>query len=310
MKCRGFAIAAALLLVAPGAAWAQVVKPTVAPAPLELRRKPASLSKKDTVQIINEFERLVRAAGARVPTPSEVKLAVDSLKDKDFAGSDEALAKLAQQAQTLYAVYLQLDYPVTGTVVAVGRVVRADGERMNAEVRVERSPESRPYLRATTEAVIAVLEKLDLQRLPSAMPVAAVVLGAPPPTPPPAPLEPSPVPTLAVAPSPGRKAKRVGPIVTGVGAAVMVGGAILLGSGAADAASVRPDANGNLPFEQIGLFQGSKTKLTYGGGLLGVGAAVALTGALVWLLSGDAPASAVALIPSREGFSACVVGSF
>ncbi len=304
------AITTLLLLVSPAVAAAQDVKPTVAPAPLELRRKPASLSKKDTEQILNEFERLVRAAGARIPTPSEVKLAVDALEDKDFAGSDEVLAKLAQKAQTLYAVHLQLDYPVTGTVVGVGRVVRADGKRMNAEVRVERSPESRPYQRATTETIIAVLEKLDLQRLPNAMPVVA-----PAPKPPPvAVLVPTPEeqPVTAVGlPSPARqKTKLAGAIVTGIGAAVLVGGLVLLGSGAADSSRLTPDSNGNLPFEQISLYQGSKGKLIFGGGITGLGAAVALTGGLVWLFSGNEAGAAVAIVPGPGGFSASVTGSF
>ena len=118
-----------------GVAAAQDVKPTVAPAPLELRRKPEAISKKDAEGLSIEFDRLVRAAGARIPTPSEMTAALTALKRQDFASSDEALAQLAQKAQTLYAIHVQLDYPVTGTVVGVGKVVRADGKRMGEEVR-------------------------------------------------------------------------------------------------------------------------------------------------------------------------------
>ena len=48
-----------------GVAAAQDVKPTVAPAPLELRREPEAISKKDAEALSIEFDRLVRAAGAR-----------------------------------------------------------------------------------------------------------------------------------------------------------------------------------------------------------------------------------------------------
>ena len=145
------------------AAWAaeaaaQDVKPTVAPAPLELRRKPEAISKKDADGLSIEFDRLVRAAGARIPTPSEMTAALTALKRQDFASSDEALAQLAQKAQTLYAIHVQLDYPVTGTVVGVGKVVRADGKRMGDEVRLERSREMRTYLQATTETVIGEVD--------------------------------------------------------------------------------------------------------------------------------------------------------
>ncbi len=293
-----------------GVAAAQDVKPTVAPAPLELRRKPEAISKKDAEALSIEFDRLVRAAGARIPTPSEMTAALTALKRQDFASSDEALAQLAQKAQTLYAVHVQLDYPVTGTVVGLGKVVRADGKRMGEEVRLERSREMRTYLQATTETVIAVLEKLDLQRLPSSLPVVvaeptpkpevtpAVDAGTPPPQPP------------LVVYERQSNLLLAGRIVTIGGAAMALGGLVLLGVASGDAQRLHPNAQQYLPQDEVELYRGAKSKELAGSALLGIGAAVAVGGAAMWLLAGQDPPAQVTVGPIPGGAAAAISGSF
>lgn len=304
--------AAVLLVVGVGEAAAQDVKPTVAPAPLELRRKPEAISKKDAEGLSVEFDRLVRAAGARIPTPSEMTAALTALKRQDFASSDEALAQLAQKAQTLYAIHVQLDYPVTGSVVGVGKVVRADGKRMGEEVRLERSREMRTYLQATTETVIAVLEKLDLQRLPSSLPVVAE------PTPVPVKPEPSVVPDAGTPPPApplvvyerNSNLLLAGRIVTIGGAALMLGGLVVLGVAGGDAGRLHPDANMYLPQNEVELYRGAKAKETAGGALIGIGTAVAIGGAAMWLLAGEDPPAKVSVGFGPGGATAVVSGSF
>jgi hypothetical protein len=246
------------VVTAAPAVFAQTVKPTVAPAPLVMvmSRKPAPLTKRDIETVTNEFERLVRAAGARIPTPSEIAIAVAALERKDFAASDDALAELARKVQTLYAVHVQLEYTGAGTVVGLGRVVRADGKRMEIEVRVERSPEARPWVKASLETLIAVLEKLELQRLPSAIPAPAVVAPAPVAAPPVVVSAPAaaPAPLEAVSPS-APKQPRAGKALLAGGAAIAIGGMIVLGLGAQDSGRLTPDANQNLPADQAGLYR-------------------------------------------------------
>lgn len=289
---------------------AQDVKPTVAPAPLELRRKPEAISKKEAEQLVEEFDRLVRAAGARIPTPSEMSSALAVLRRQDFASSDEALAQLAQKAQTLYAVHVQIDYPVTGSVVAVGKVVRADGKRMNEEVRLERSREGRTYLQTTTETVIAVLEKLDLQRLPSSLPVVVAPVKPDAPTVErPDPGLPPPAPPLVVFEE-RSNLLLAGRIVAVGGAALVLGGIIALGLASSDASRITPDDRRYLPAEQVELYRGAKTKETAGEVLIGVGAAVAVGGAAMWLMAGEDAAVNLGVSPSPGGATAVFGGTF
>lgn len=305
-------VGALLLVLWVGEAVAQDVKPTVAPAPLELRRKPEAISKKDAEGLSFEFDRLVRAAGARIPTPSEMAAALTALKRQDFAASDEALAQLAQKAQTLYAIHVQLDYPVTGTVVGVGKVVRADGKRMGEEVRLERSREMRTYLQATTETVIAVLEKLDLQRLPSSLPVVVAEPTVKPevtPAPTPDAGTPPPAPPLVVY---ERQSNLLlaGRIVTIGGGALLLGGLATLGIAGGDAGRLHPNAQQYLPQEEVELYRGAKAKELAGGAMVGIGTAVAIAGAAMWLLAGEDPPAQVSFVPVNGGATAVFAGKF
>ena len=205
-------------------------------------------------------------------------------------------------------MHVQIDYPVTGTVVAVGKVVRADGKRMNEEVRLERSREGRSYLQATTQTVIAVLEKLDLQRLPSSLPVIVAPMK------PDAPIVARPDPGLPPPPPPlvvyeqQSNLLLAGRIVTVGGAALILSGIIALGLASGDASRLTPDERRYLPAEQVELYRGAKTKETAGEVLIGVGTAVAVGGAVMWLLAGEDPSVNMGVSPTPNGGATAVFG--
>ncbi len=290
----------------------QDVKPTVATAPLEIHLKPEAISAKETEALRDDFERLVRATDARVPTPSEMTTALASLKRQDFSSSDEALALLAQRAQTLYALHVQIEFGLAGTVVGVGKVVRTDGNRMTPGVRVERSIQKNNYVKAVTEIITAVLERLELQSLASSLPVATVELvltpdarvkvaedpGAPPTTPP-----------LV------RYRKRsnlgiAGAVIGIAGAAVALAGVVTLGLASSEAGRLTPDERHYLPAEQVEIYRSAKTKESAGTLMAGVGALAAVGGGLLWLLSEDDGPIEVTVTPIPGGAAAVVGGSF
>lgn len=298
-------------LVWAHAASAQDARPTVAPAPLELSHSPEAISAEQQQQLLEDFDRLVRVTGVRVPMPSEMAGALSAMQRQDFSESDEALAQLALMAQTLYAVHVRIDYPDAGSVVAEGKVVRSDGTRMGEPVRLERSPEASTYLQATSEALAAVLEKLALQRLPTTMPpVAAPVKPAEVAQVPTQPVAPPPPPTpLVIRPEPFNQ-RLAGKVICVGGAAVMASGLVSLGLAASDARKLSPDERHYLPPEQTGLYGAAKAKETAGAILLGIGAATAMGGGALWLLAAPDVPVQLTIAPASDGATASLGGSF
>ncbi len=272
------------------------MKPAVAPAPLEVLRRPASISAGDHAKLLEQFERLIRASGVRTPAAAQLKAAIDGATREDWSSSDVALSELAQRAQMLYGLYVQLDYPLTGSVVAIGRVVRSDGSRTRAEVRIERAREKRSYFQVSSETITALLEKLELQTLPSTIPAAVVeVTPSPPVVVAPAVVVPPPAsnPVSAPVDAPRQRIAAFG--VAGAGLVSAGTGAGLLIAASLTRAALHIDRNGNVgvPFtsEAAAQARGAETMFTAGAIVLSVGAA-ALIGALILYLTAPAYSTA------------------
>lgn len=130
---------------------------------------------------------------------------------------------------------------------------------------------------------------------------------APEPTPTPTPTPeptttPQPTPSVTPAATTAPRSSDPGPgpwIVVGVGAAVLVTGAVLLGVAAADVASVEGAQRGTAWTDVSGAYQRSEAESIAGGVLLGVGAAAAAAG-IVWVATSGG-SSEVEVAPTAGG---------
>jgi hypothetical protein len=190
---------------------AQEPQPTVAPFPLELKRTPAGFSAKEREELQAEFRRVVRNSGALVPNAGAMDSALAGLKRQDCDREDACLQQLAEKAQTLYGLYASIDYDVTKSVVATGRVVRDDGQVIG-ELKAITIPKGKDsFVSIARVALVQLLDALKVRQLPpfrEAKPVAVkppeVVAEKhePPPMPPP------PVPSPPLRPPPPTPRRR------------------------------------------------------------------------------------------------------
>lgn len=269
-------------LLCSTAVMAQSPAPGVMPFPLEIKRTPPSLQKEDRESLQREYTRLLRLGGAQVPDFVHFDFALRELKRQDCEREDECLAQLAKKAESLYALYASLDYTLEGAVWVSGRVVRDDGKvvRPTQIVKMKEGEFKDDAIKALTQ----LFEQLKLSELPAERPVEATVSAA------------TPVPSTVAPPevrktveSSGEGQRSAGRAVVIVGAVGAVAGGALLAVGQVMRDGVTPDANHNLPLEQLSTFQTARTLST--GGLIAVGAggATALVGALIWGLAPSAP---------------------
>ncbi len=302
---RYIGLALVMVWVYAPTAFADEERASIAMAPLELRRKPEAIQK--ISELVEEYERLVRATGAQVPPPAETKAALDALKRQDWASSNEALGQLAHSMKTTYGIYLQVDYPVTGTVVGLGKVVSSNGVLIGKEVQLERSREMQTYAQATEALMALVIARLELENLPVSLPVAPVVVKPDAPD----------VPLIAPLPIPAPMAmievtstSRVASyVIAGVGAVGVVVGSALLMVADSDAAQIKTNASGIA----IGaandatatLSEGVVSKRTAGRAVIGIGAASLVAAMVVYLVcpatQRSEAAPAVSLAPMRDG---------
>lgn len=301
-----------LLMVWGQVALAQEPQPTVAPFPLELRRLPSGFSKKEKEELQAEFRRLVRSAGAMVPNAGTLESALKDLKRQDCDRENECLQQLAQKAQTLYGLFVAVDYDLTKKVTVSGRVVRDDGQLIG-ELRTVSLPKGGDaFLAVARVALVQLLDALAVKRLSpfrevktppvevKPEPVKTVEPVKTEPVLPPPPVTP---PLVAVAPD-NSGVRTTGYVLAGVGVAAVVAGAILFGVGRGNTGL---DANNVITDRST--FQSSQTFQAAGVGMLAGGAAVAVAGGALVLLN---PRQTVAVLPSVGPQSVGVVlgGSF
>jgi hypothetical protein len=286
------------------AAQAQVASPSVAPFPLEVTR-PVSLTDKQRDDLQATLKVLIRRSGASVPDSAKLTEAKRDLKREDCDRDNECLAQLASLSGSLYALYAAVDLTAEKNVVAVGRVVRDDG-KLVADVAAKEQvtfPLAHAQFSDVAErALVELLSRLKLRDLPVAKPMESTppLAGA---------MVPMAGDTATNVPPPmeeGFSRRTAGIVVGGVGVAGLVIGSIMFGLAQADRGSFKVDSQGNIPLSAKPTVSGIHQKEAAGTALLGVGAALALAGGLMWFV---APSNEVhAGIAPVEGGAFAVIG--
>lgn len=295
-------------------ALAQTPQPSVMPFPLELKRKPSGFSQKEGEELQREFVRLVRKSGALVPDSGSLELALKELKRQDCEREDECLKALALQAQTLYALYANVDYTLEGAVVATGRVVRDDGKSAGGPQTVTLPKGKDAFKDVAKVALVQLLALLELSKLPPFRPVEKPPEEVKPPevkngngtVKPPPEEKPPPV----AGPKQGPSGMKIaGWTMVGVGGAAAIAGAVVF----ATTSLPRKDSNGNVYAEDVGKVGPAQAQQTAGVAILAVGAGIAAAGAVVWALAPanvPAPVKQVSIVPVSGGAVAVFGGSF
>jgi hypothetical protein len=264
--------------------------PTMAPFPLQLKRAPAGFTPKQEVALQAEFPRLLRQAGVQVPNSYALDVAFKRMKRQDCDVADACLSALALLSNTLYAVFVSVDYSLDETVTVTGRAVSDDGAlvRPPAQVKVA-NVQAKQFPAEVRTALGRLVDALGLAMLPptraatkppevvvptpevtKAVPDAGVAVSAPapvdaglvlPPPPPPPGEEPS-------------SLKTAGTVTAITGGVVAVAGAVMWGVGNGEAAKVL-QPNGVAP---AGVTAEQVRQLRSAAGLQSVGVAVAVVG--------------------------------
>ncbi|MFZ5442773.1 MAG: hypothetical protein ACOZQL_22375 [Myxococcota bacterium] len=255
------------------------------------------------------FKLLDERSGALVPSRKEAEAALKETKRLDFRESDEALAKLAEKAGTLYATFVSLQYTAKKQLVLQGRVVRDDGKLMKT-ARVELPKGDETIVNRFTPLAELFFADLALSGLPTfkeaVKTVEPVVVVKPPdqvgeknPPPPPPPIVPV---------DTGEGQRTAGQVLLIGGAGVAVVGAVLLGAGQGIGGSLGV-MDGNIPADKVNDYRTAQTLTGAGLVTLGVGAAAALVGGIVWATAPAAPVKVTA-VPTAGGAMFGIQGEF
>jgi hypothetical protein len=280
------------------AAAAQQPQPTATPFPLELKRTPGSFNKKDGEELKRDFVRLTRRVSL-VPDTATLEVAWRELKRQDCEREDECLQQLAQKGQTLYAVYAQVEYSLTGQVVASGRVVRDDGKLVAGPETITMVKGKGAFKDVAKAALTRLLDQLGVPGLATFRPVEPKPPSEPRPVELTPTLPPPPPPPLVVQES-GLGGRAMGWTLAGVGGAAAIVGAVLAGT-----AKPAVDTDGNTTREAL---VAARTQQTVGFALVGGGAVLAAGGVAWALLSKSALQASVA--PLGDGAVVVMGGRF
>lgn len=290
-------------------AWGQGA--TLAPFPLQVKRAPADFTAKSDEALQADFRKMLREAGLQVPNSFQLSTALGELKRQDCDRENQCLALLAVKADTLYAMYVAVDFDLSKNVIVAGRVVRSDGVAV-ADTRTVQLALGKDTFASVAKLLLGrlVKDELKVATLPTAKPVevkpvepsvadagvAVVPMGSvdagvmtPPPPPP---LDDSPL-------------KTIGYVAAGVGGAAAVTGAILFGVGSGSVRTVNmngaivPSA-GETPEAAATAYKQAQTLQPAGLVTLGLGAAIAAAGVvLIFVAPSNAPK--VSVMPLQGG---------
>lgn len=297
-------------LLLSSAAWAQTAKPTLAAVPLDIDPNP-SLTRFEKELQSTWFKLLDESSGALAPSRRECEAAVTETKRQDFRESDEALAKLADKAGTLYAVYATLQYTVKKQLVLSGRVVRDDGKLMKtARVELPKgeftivqrfTPLTENFFKELGVAAYPTFKEVTPVKEPVKEPVVTEPIKVIPPPPPP--------PVVVVDVNEGRRTIGTGVLVAGAGA-VLIGGIIAgVGCGIGCKVSANVDANGNLAGSDLDAAKTGRTLTGAGFAIGGVGVVAAALGAVLIGISPE-PSRQIAIAPVQGGAMVQFGGNF
>ena len=302
-----------LVCVALGAsavAFGQAPRASVMPFPLEFKRTPSGFSAEEKEAMQREYTRLLRLAGASVPDFARYDLALRELKRHDCEREDECLVQLAKKAESLYALYASVDYTLEGAVQVTGRIVREDGKVTSPTEIVKLAKGRDPFKEIAKNALVQLFTQLKVGALPATRPVEPVKVD-PVTGPRVDPLKdpPPPLPPLVVDdPGAGQRSAGKGLVFAGVGVAVAGGVVAAIGCGVG--CGVTPSAEGSVPENQFDAARSGRSLMTVGFVGLGVGAATAVLGAVLWGTSARPPAGTVSVVPLAGGGVVQIGGQF
>ena len=277
-------ISTCIVVLLASVASAQDAAPSVAPARLNIVRAPKNTSSKELEELRTDFLRLLRKSGANLPDSATLEVARKDLKRDDCDRDDDCLKQLAAFAHTLYGIYVEVDFTLSGAVVASGRIVRDDGKLIAPLKSVTIPKGNDAFNDIARVAITRLLEELGMARLAPTKPTPTAVEVVPPPT-----LDtPPPTPPLVVV-----ETTSTGRIVSyTIGALAVIAlatGFGLLISGQLDAARVPVNANniflGPPNAESSDIAAGIRTKRTIGTAVTAVGAAAAATAIILFFVS-------------------------
>jgi hypothetical protein len=254
-----------------------------------------------------------------LPNTFMLNTALSELRRQDCDRENQCLTLFAVKADTLYALYVGVDYDVAKNVSVVGRVVRNDGIAVVEQKSLTQNMGKESF-GAVAKALLTKLvrDELKLGALPATRAVAAkppenvpppvadagvaVVVAPPPvvdagvvvlPPPPPPPLEEGPM-------------KTIGYVTTAVGAAGVVAGAIVFGAGSGSARAVNSSgsvvpAAGESAQDAVKAYRQAQTLQPVGLVSIGVGAAIAAAGVVMIALSPATAGPKVSVVPLVGG---------
>ena len=205
---------ASFLVLVGTLSWAQQTRPSVVEAPVDFtpesafgkatigrsgsthQREGAASSLADRLALRFHAD-LMRQPGVTVPLKATWMKVTRDARRVDWDKSDEALGKLAQDAKTLYAMYVSVAFGVVPQrtasggdaqgILMVARLVNREGRSVGAPVTVFEPSAGRTVENVFQGATEKLLAALELKRLPLSMaaemppPVSGL---APPPSPP------------------------------------------------------------------------------------------------------------------------------
>jgi hypothetical protein len=291
-------------------AWGQGA--TLAPFPLQVKRAPADFTAKSDEALQADFRRLLREAGVQVPNSFQLNTALGELKRQDCDRENQCLSLLAVKADTLYAMYVSVDFDLAKNVIVSGRVVRSDGVAV-ADTRTVQLALGKDTFAAVAKLLLGrlVKDELKVAALPAAKPVE---VKPPEPTVVPdagvpfiAPVEPVDAGVMTPPPPPPLEdspLKTIGYVAAGVGGAAAVTGAILFGVGSGSVRAVNMNgavvpSTGETPEAAVAAYKQAQALQPAGLVTLGLGAAIAAAGVVLILVAPSAPK--VSVMPLQGG---------
>ena len=292
---------------------AEDAKPSLVTVPLDVDLDPGM--QKVELKLRNAyFDVLDRKSGAALVLKGETNKALQETKRQDFRESDEGVGRLAEKAGALYGMYAFYEYTPKKVLILSGRVVRDDGKMMKA-AQVQQAKGKESFENVLKDLTLKLCEQLEISKMPT---VKEVVVAPPPVETPPVEVKKDPPVDFVPPPPPpqvelkdgGAGQRSAGQALFATGLAVGAVGAIVAGVGCAMGCAVQP-RDGAVPESQLSAVTTGRGLTTAGFVGIGVGAAAAVVGAIVWGTAPAAPAkTSMSISPTAGGAMLQVGGSF
>jgi hypothetical protein len=292
----------------------------IAVFPLKVRQAPLGFGEAGTAKLHAELVKVLREAGLRMPAAYDVDDALKRTRRQDCELEDACLVALAVVTDSLYALFVSVEWDTVQKLTATGRVVRQDGSLVVPARSVTLRTSKETFGASAKDAVRRlIVDELKVGSLPTVMPTAAV--AEKPPTPvvvdagvPVAVVDagvselPPPPPPPVTGPSAGRM---IGYAATAAGGLGVVVGSVLFITGNS-AVTTQLGSNGQLsPTGNAQTALAGAAQQRVGVGVLAAGVAVTAAGVVTILLTGnEAPKTTWWWAPVPGGAAVGLGGTF